>query len=174
MNRAFSLGVVLALALLIPSCSATAPVPTTTPIPTPASTPGPTNTATPSSAATTASPSPSRTPLPPPISLEFPTGKYFHRHPGAYCVLQLNKDRTWAFYFMTGSVDVSGAPPTYSGTYNVEGDRWTETSITGMDCPWPGTYTWYSDGQSLAFQVAGEEKCPDRQRTYEASWTRVN
>lgn len=180
MNRPFSLGPVLATALLMVGCSAAAPLPTATPVPAPSATPRPTSTPFPTStlapAATPPPPAATLTPLPPPISTDFPSGTFYHRHPGAFCVLQLNKGGTWAYFFMTGTLDVSGTEPTYRGTFNTRGNLYTETSVTGIDCRWPGTYAWSYDGTSLAFQAAGEEKCPDRQRTYEGPepWTKAN
>jgi len=73
------------------------------------------------------------------------------------------------------STDVTGRDPYLRGTYAVDGNLYTETSVSDTDCPWPGTYTRTFDGQTLAFQIVGEDKCADRQQTYEAElpWTKL-
>ncbi len=119
-----------------------------------------------------------RTPLPPPITAEFPTGTFFHQHTGllagTYCVLQFNGDGTFAYFYLASSVDVDLISPLLTGTYQTDGNLYTETSVTltrensGLpDCPGPATYAWTFDGQTLEFQVVGEDPCPDRLRTYE-------
>jgi hypothetical protein len=122
-----------------------------------------------------AGPTPTRTPLPPPISPDFPTGTFFHKHPATFCVWQFNEDGTWAYFWKVMSTDVTGREPYLRGTYAVDGNLYSETSNSDTDCPWPATYTWTYDGQTLAFQVVGEDKCADRQQAYENEllWTKL-
>jgi hypothetical protein len=47
---------------------------------------------------------------------------------------------------------------------------YTEMSDNAADCP-PATYARTFDGQTLAFQLVGEDKCADRQQTVEKPWT---
>jgi hypothetical protein len=157
--------------LLLVACATPPTVPTCTPVP-------PASSSTPVSPAPTSAPgavAPTRTPLPPPNSPEFPTGTFFHKHPTTYCVWQFNEDGTWAFYWKVLSTDVSKRTPFGRGTYTVDGNLYTDTTTDWPDCPWPVTYTWTFDGLTLAFQVVGEDKCPDRQQTYEAPllWTKL-
>jgi hypothetical protein len=140
------IGLALVLLLLV-SCGTPAATPTPTPVP----------------------PTPTRTPLPPPISPEFPTGRFFHEHAeGYFCVFQFNEDGTADYYWAVPSVDVSSREPYVTSTYIIDGNLYTETGTDYPDCPWPATYAWTYDGQTLTFQVVGEDKCPDRQRTYES------
>jgi hypothetical protein len=111
-----------------------------------------------------------RTPLPPAISPVFPTGTFFHQHaPQNYCIYQFFDDGTFSYYWMAISADTSGREPFIRGTYTIKDNLYTETVNSGPDCKWPGTYTWTFDGKSLAFQLVGEEKCIDRQRTLESN-----
>jgi hypothetical protein len=89
--------------------------------------------------------------------------------------VQFNDDGTWLYFWKLPSADISGRQPYLRGTYEVDGNLLTETSTTDADCPWPATYTWTFDGQTLAFQVVGEDKCPDRQDTLESPlmWTKL-
>jgi hypothetical protein len=152
-KRLLSQMIGLALVLLIGvSCAAPTTVPTLTPIP------------------------PTPTPLPLPLAPDFLTGTFFHKHADAtFCVFEFNEDGTWAFFWKVPSVDVSSRQPYLRGTYSVAGNLYTETSISGADCPWPATYAWTFDGQTLAFQVVGEDRCGDRQQTYESPllWTKL-
>jgi hypothetical protein len=164
------IGSALVLLLLV-SCATPPAMPTSTPIP-------PASSSIPVSPAPTSAPvavAPTRTPLPLPISPEFPTGTFFHKHPTTYCVWQFNEDGTWAFYWKVLSTDVSKRTPFGRGTYTVDGNLYTDTTTDWPDCPWPVTYNWTFDGQTLAFQVVGEDKCADRQQTYEAPllWTKL-
>lgn len=165
----FFLGVLLCLSTVpLASCkpsptdTAVAVVPTDTPLPSATATP-------------TLTPTPPHTPLPPPISPDFPTGTFFHKHPATFCVWQFNQDGTWAYFWKVMSTDVTGRAPYLRGTYAVDGNLYTETSVSDADCPWPATYTWTFDGQTLAFQVVGEDRCGDRQQTYEDEllWTKL-
>lgn len=139
--------------LLLVSCASPLAAPTPTPIP------------------------PTRTPLPPPISPEFPTGSFYHKHSsgGTYCVFQFNEDGTFSYYWMISSLDLSSSRPYETGTYSIDGNLYTVTSTDLTYCPPPATYTWTYDGQTLTFQVMGEDTCSDRQRTYESPllYTRV-
>jgi hypothetical protein len=115
-------------------------------------------------------PEPTRTPLPPPISPEFPTGLFYHTHPnGTHCVFQFNEDGTYAFYWMTSSLRLGGTMPSETGTYAIDGTTYTVMSTDLSWCPPPAKYAWTYDGESLAFQVIGEDACSDRQKTYESS-----
>jgi hypothetical protein len=171
------IGLALAL-LLVASCAAPTAVPTLTPVP-PTPTPLPptlVSRATPSAAPTSTSVPPTRTPLPPPIAPDFPTGTFFHKHADAtFCVFEFNEDGTWALFWKVPSVDVGSRRPYLRGTYSIDGNLYTETSITSADCPWPATYAWAFDGRTLAFQVVGEDRCGDRQQTYESPllWTKL-
>ncbi len=120
-----------------------------------------------------------RTPLPPPSTPEFPTGRFFHQHTGllagTYCVLQFNGDGTFVYFYLTSSVEVENISSLLTGTYQIDGNLYTETSVTltrensgFSDCPGPATYAWTFDGQTLEFQVVGEDPCPERLRTYES------
>ena len=158
-----------------PTPTVVAVAPTGTPVPSATATPAWTPTSIPTAAPTvTSMPTPPRTPLPPPISPDFPTGTFLHKHPVTFCVFQFNEDGTWAFFWKVVSVDVSGREPYLRGTYIIDGNLYTETSINGVDCP-PATYALAYDGQTLAFQVVGEDTCADRQQTYESplQWTKV-
>ena len=66
------------------------------------------------------------------------------------------------------STDVAGKAPLGRGTYTVDGNLYTDTSTDRPGCPWPVTHAWTYDGENLAFQVAGEDRCADRQQTYES------
>ena len=158
------IGSALILMLLV-SCAAPRPAPTLSPVPA-----TPTPTTIPTTPTPTMSPAtPTRTPLPPPVSPEFPTGSFFHRHVGgSFCVFQFNQDGTYAYYWLAPSVDVSGREPYAAGTYSIVGNLFIETSTDIPGCPSPATYTWTYDGQSLTFQAVGEDQCSDRQRTYES------
>jgi len=148
------IGSTLVLVLLV-SCAAPPATPTHTPTPaTPTRTPIPAT--------------PTRTPLPPPISPEFPTGSFYHQHgPSIFCVFQFNEDGTWAFFRYIASVDVSNRQPYASGIYSIDGNLYTEMYLDRPDCSEPATYAWTYDGKTLAFQVVGEDKCAERQQTYE-------
>ena len=116
-------------------------------------------------------PTPPRTPLPGPISPDFPTGTFLHKHPVTFCVFQFNEDGTYDFFWMSPAVDVNGRTPYIAGTYSIEGNLYTETSETSASipvCESSATYAWTFDGKTLTFQVVGEDPCPDRQRTYES------
>ena len=155
--------------------------PTDTPVPpTPTPVPRlPTETSPPTAEPTSVPPISTRTPLPPPISPEFPAGRFFHEHSGGvFCVWQFNEDGTYAYFWMTPAVDVNGRTPYIAGTYSIEGNLYTETSTTSTSqylCESSATYAWTFDGKTLTFQVVGEDECPDRQRTYEAplKWTKA-
>jgi hypothetical protein len=146
--------------ILLVSCTPALESPTLTPIP-PTLTPLPSPTLTPLP--------PTRTPLPPPISADFPTGIFFHQHTGGpYCVFQFNEDGAFAYYWMIPSLDLSGRKPHETGTYRISNNLYTVTSTDLTWCPAPATYTWTYDGQTLTFQVFGEDACTDRQKTYES------
>lgn len=137
----------LLISVLLVSCATPLAAPTLTPIPV----------------------TPTRTPLPPPISAEFPTGSFFHEHPGgSLCVFQFNQDGTYAYYWQASSLDVSSMKPYATGAYRIDGNLFIETSIDLPGCPSPATYTWTYDGQTLTFQVVGEDTCSGRQQTYES------
>jgi hypothetical protein len=111
---------------------------------------------------------PTRTLLPPPVSSEFPTGSFFHKHAnGSFCVFKFNLDGTWAYYWLAPSADVSGREPYATGTYRTDGNLFIEASTDIPGCPSPVTYTWTYNGRALTFQAVGEDECSDRQRTYE-------
>lgn len=111
---------------------------------------------------------PSRTPLPIPGSPEFPAGRYFHTHSGGQlCVFKFNNDGTTEFYWMVPNVDVENRVPYETGTYKFDQDQHTVTFGTTEKCQWSGTYRWAFDGQFLFFQSVGDDKCPDRQQTFE-------
>ncbi len=119
--------------------------------------------------------SPTRTPLPPPVTSEFPTGLFFHKHDGeSFCVLQLLEDGTSNYFWMVPSTDISGRLPYVTSNYSIEGNLFHEKK--SIMCSYPATYTWSYDGKALTFQVVGEDPCPDRQRTYETplKYTRVD
>jgi hypothetical protein len=187
------------IVLLVVGCATPAPTATPTPVPrlpTETSPPAPTRTPIPRLPTATSPPTAeptsvprlptetlppmsTRTPLPPPISPEFPAGRYFHEHSGGvFCVWQFNEDGTYAYFWMTPAVDVNGRTPYIAGTYSIEGNLYTETSTTSTStylCESSATYAWTFDGKTLTFQVVGEDECPDRQRTYEAplKWTKA-
>ena len=179
------------IVLLVVGCATPAPTATPTPVPRlptetspPAPTPTPiprlpTDTSPPTAEPTSVPPISTRTPLPPPISPEFPAGRFFHEHSGGvFCVWQFNEDGTYAYFWMTPAVDVNGRTPYIAGTYSIEGNLYTETSTTSTSqylCESSATYAWTFDGKTLTFQVVGEDECPDRQRTYEAplQWTKA-
>ncbi len=171
--------------LLLAGCATPAPTATPTPaplLPTRASQPTsiptpipplPTNTLRPT-------PAPTSTP-PPPISPEFPIGTFFHSHSGGvFCVWQFNPDGTYAYFWLTPSVDVDGRTPYVAGTYRVEGNLYTETSATGTGSAFceasSATYAWTFDGKALTFQAVGKDDCAERQRTYESplKWTKAD
>ena len=164
-------GFALILMLLI-SCAAPPPAPTLSPVPATL-----TSTTVPTIPSPTMIPATStRTPLPPPVSPEFPTGRFFHQHaPASFCVFQFNQDGTYAYYWLVPSVDVTGKEPYATGTYSIDGNLFIETSTNVPGCPSPATYTWTYDGQTLTFQAVGEDQCSDRQSTYESPlfYTRV-
>lgn len=109
-----------------------------------------------------------RTALAPPISPEFPTGTFFHEHePGNFCVYRFNEDGTLGYFLRAPSADVGDIRPYITGTYTIDGNLYTETSSSFYGCEWPATYAWTFDGQILAFQVVGEDKCSGRQQTLE-------
>jgi hypothetical protein len=151
--------------VVLASCAIARVAPTPTPIPA-------TRTATRSPTTPTPTPSPetpTRTPLPPPISPEFPTGSFFHEHAGGvFCVFHFSQDGTYAYYWLAPSRDVSSMRPYATGTYSIDGNLFVETSTDLAECSAPATYTWTYDGQTLTFQVVGEDMCSDRQRTYES------
>lgn len=142
-RRTLTIGT-LFLSLLLAACGA---APTPTPVP------------------------PTRTPLPQPISPDFPAGVFFHKHAdGTFCVYRFNEEGAFAFWWMVSSLDVSHTWPLSSGTYTVDGSLYTEMSDDAVECP-PATYAWTFDGQTLAFQLVGEDRCADRQQTVEKPWT---
>jgi hypothetical protein len=192
--RGFSLALAVVLIAVVGCTSQPATTPASVP---PASTPtSAPATSTPTSAPATSTPTPgytvavtnpvpptpTRTPLPPPISPDFPTGTFYVKHPVTFDVLQFSEDGTWAFFWKVPSADVSSRQPYVRGTYKIDRNLYTETSVTDFwgtpdpDCPWPATYAWTYDGQTLAFQVVGEDRCADRQQTYEDPllWTKSN
>jgi len=151
------------LILLLVSCTSLTVAPTPTPLP-------PTSTLLPP---TPTSLPPTRTPLPSPVSPEFPTRTFYHRHgfAGPYCVFQFNEDGTFKYYWMISSLDLSRMKVYETGTYRIDGNLYTVTSTTWIGCPIPPpapSYTWTYDGQTLTFQVVGEDWCSDRQSTYES------
>jgi hypothetical protein len=112
---------------------------------------------------------PTRTPLPPLISPQFPTGFFYHTHPGglSYCVFQLNQDGTFSYYYSIYSLDLSNRKPSATGTYAITDNLYNEMSSTLPGCSQPATYYWTYDGQFLTFQVLGEDSCTERQKSYE-------
>jgi hypothetical protein len=114
---------------------------------------------------------PTRTPLPPPLSPEFPIGTFYHKHNfqfPSYCVWQFYEDGTYKYYYEVSSLDVSGIENYTTGTYHIDGNLYTDTATNWSECPWLATYTWTYDGRNLTFQVVGEDKCSNRQRSYES------
>lgn len=165
--------VIILILILLPSCSNTTPIPTDTPVPktsaptieltTIAATPIP-QTHTP----TVIPPTPTRTPLPPSITSEFPVGKYYHKHDdGSHCVFQFNADKTFEYYWLIPSLDVTNWKPFMTGIYSTDGSTYSEVSNEMFPCKWAAIYAWTFDGEILLFQVIGEDRCKDRQRTYE-------
>lgn len=146
MNLKMLSPVILCLLLLLTSCASPQSVLTSTPIP------------------------PTRTPLPSPISSDFPTGIFYHKHAssGLYCVFTFSEDGTFSYYWMIPSLDLNNRMPNETGTYSVDGSLYTVTSTDFTRCPPPATYTWTYDGENLTFQVFGEDTCSDRQQTYES------
>ena len=113
-----------------PTPTVVAVAPTGTPVPSATATPAWTPTSIPTAAPTvTSMPTPPRTPLPPPISPDFPTGTFLHKHPVTFCVFQFNEDGTWAFFWKVVSVDVSGREPYLRGTYIIDGRLYTERRV---------------------------------------------
>jgi len=151
--------------ILLVSCAAPQAAPTLSPVPASRTSTNIPTTPAPSPVPATAT----RTPLPPPVSLEFPTGRFYHAHAASsFCVFTFNQDGTYAYYWLVTSVDVTARKPYVTGTYSIDGDLFIETSTDFPGCPSPATYTWTYDGQTLTFQAAGEDECSDRQRTYES------
>lgn len=62
------------------------------------------------------------------------------------------KDMTWSYYM--------GGLMAAKGSYQVDGNLWTEQGTS--DCPFPGTYQWSFDGQTLSFQLSGSDSCAPR------------
>jgi hypothetical protein len=156
-----------------PAPTVAAVAPTDTPVPRATATPtlAPTSIST-AAPIVTSTATPERTQLPPPTSPDFPAGVFFHKHPdGTFCVYRFNEEGSFAFWWMVSSLDVSHTWPLSSGTYAVDGNLYTEMSDSVADCP-PATYAWTYDGQTLAFQLVGEDKCADRQQTVEKPWTK--
>lgn len=84
----------------------------------------------------------------------FPTGKFAsaeNEHVGFY----FNADKTWA-YFSYGEHPVGGS-------YQVEGNLYTELTNSDDECPFPASYAWEYDGFKLTFQLVGEDQCTPRQ-----------
>ncbi len=116
---------------------------------------------------------PTRTPLPPPIAADFPAGTFYHHHTrdDSYCVFQFYQDGTFSYFYSIRPLDsYSSRKPDETGTYSVDGILYTITSSSLTYCQPPtATYYWTYDGQNLTFQVKGEDKCGDRQKSYESS-----
>lgn len=91
----------------------------------------------------------------------FPTGKFYVS----------GSERTEGFDFgSNGKFSFFSANDTVmEGTYEVQGDVYTETSNTAESvapaCKQPSTYNWVYDGSTLRFTVI-EDNCPDRRGAY--------
>lgn len=92
---------------------------------------------------------------------EFPTGKFYVT--GSERTEGFEFDRDGKFHFFSGSDTVM------EGTYEVQGDIYTETSNnvenTNPACKRPSTYNWAYDGSTLRFTVI-EDSCPERRSAY--------
>ncbi len=96
----------------------------------------------------------------PTTTLVFPTGTFVHERNKNWA-FQFNEDGSWLYFF--GSLEI----PEVEGTYSVDGNLYTETSVSDPSCPFPATYTWTYDSQNLAFQLFGEDLCGPRRGAYD-------
>ena len=93
------------------------------------------------------------------LMVKFPTGKFVHETVKTW-IFQFNEDGTWLYYF-------DSTLPEVEGTYSIDGNLYTETSVNDPDCPFPATYKWTYDGLKLIFTLVGEEKCGPRKGAYD-------
>jgi hypothetical protein len=87
---------------------------------------------------------------------QFPTGR-FSNEKFINNEYVFNSDNSWVYY--------SGGSIGAQGTYQVDGNLWTEAGTSG-ECPFPATYEWTFDGKLLSFKLSGEDNCvPRREAT---------
>ena len=83
----------------------------------------------------------------------FPTGTFVDSQDSNRGYI-FNADNTWS-YFSLGTGTISA-----TGTYSVDGNRWTEAG--GQDNCQPATYVWTFDGSNLTFKLQGKDECAAR------------
>jgi hypothetical protein len=91
---------------------------------------------------------------------EFPTGRFVDERGSR--AFEFDEDGTWRYY--EGNMD----RPAVSGHYATTGNLYTEMTHDYPGYPKiPVTYYWTYDGQSLTFQLYGEDVMSHRRSCYD-------
>lgn len=95
---------------------------------------------------------------------EFPTGDFYESTPGGSGNERLlMADELYFSFTEDGTFEISNSlgMETVTGTYSIEGDKYTEVSTDLSSCSikGPGTYRWTFDGRTLKFFGIGDDEC---------------
>jgi hypothetical protein len=95
---------------------------------------------------------------------EFPTGDFYESTPGGSSnQILLMADELYFSFSEDGTFEISNSLGNehITGTYSIEGDKYTEVSTDLASCSikGPATYKWTFDGTTLKFFGIGEDKC---------------
>jgi hypothetical protein len=94
---------------------------------------------------------------------EFPTGEFYESTPGGSGEWILMADELNFTFSEDGTFIITNSSGLYTitGTYTVDGDKYTEvsTDLTSCSVKGPATYRWTFDGTTLKFFGIGEDKC---------------
>jgi hypothetical protein len=94
---------------------------------------------------------------------EFPTGEFYESTPGGSGEWILMADELYFSFSEDGTFIITNSSGLYkiTGTYTVDGDRYTEVSTDLKSCSLkgPATYRWTFDGDTLRFFGIGEDEC---------------
>ncbi len=95
---------------------------------------------------------------------EFPTGDFYESTPGGSSnQILLMADELYFSFSEDGTFEISNSLGNehITGTYSIEGDKYTEVSTDLSSCSikGPATYRWTFDGRTLKFLGIGEDSC---------------
>lgn len=94
---------------------------------------------------------------------EFPTGEFYESTPGGSGKWMLMDDELYFTFSEDGTYIITSSSGFYkiTGTYSIDGIKYTEVSTDSKTCSGkgPATYRWNFDGTTLKFFGIGEDKC---------------
>jgi len=94
---------------------------------------------------------------------EFPTGDFYESTPGGSGKWILMSDELYFTFSEDGTFEIttSSSIQKITGTYSIDGDKYTEvsTDLTSCSVKGPATYRWTFNGQTLKFFGIGEDTC---------------